>query len=473
MRGGNRFIALIALEWVALVVVAALLLRFIFEDADSTQRGIDGWLLALVVTSPLWIALVQLAPLPWPLWLSLPGHAVYESTMQSAGVPAPGWAPLSVSPDATLASLLAGLPVLACFLLGYEATFGQLRALLRLVVLVSFAEVLLGLLQVSGGPHSPFFVGAQSYGPPLGTFGNRNHYANYLAMALAALAWLAFDSVYEARRRAGSSRPPSAFSSRHLLGLWVAASLVIVVGILMTRSRGGTLFGLGAAFLCAGAAALRIAGRKRALKYTVPVGIVVVVAAAALVGFNEVMSRVSASQLNESASYRSVLFRSSLQGAMAFLPFGSGWGTYDLAYQRFQPPVIAAYPNHAHNDYVELLFEGGVFFVLVAGALAWLAARRGVFLVRWALSPQKLDREAMLCTICGLGLLGFLVHSLVEFNMRIPANAMLAALFAGIYLRPLTVPPPDDRPAQPHPSRHRRRLGEPGDVAGDGAHRSG
>jgi hypothetical protein len=33
--------------------------------------------------------------------------------------------------------------------------------------------------------------------------------------------------------------------------------------------------------------------------------------------------------------------------------------------------------------------------------------------------------------------LGFLAHSLVEFNMHIPANAILASLLAGVFLRPL------------------------------------
>ena len=39
--------------------------------------------------------------------------------------------------------------------------------------------------------------------------------------------------------------------------------------------------------------------------------------------------------------------------------------------------------------------------------------------------------------IIGLGLLGFLLHSALDFTMRIPANAMLAALLAGAFLRPL------------------------------------
>ena len=50
---------------------------------------------------------------------------------------------------------------------------------------------------------------------------------------------------------------------------------------------------------------------------------------------------------------------------------------------------------------------------------------------------RELSREEMTAALCGLGLLGFLLHSLVEFNMHIPANAILAALLAGVYLRPL------------------------------------
>jgi hypothetical protein len=41
----------------------------------------------------------------------------------------------------------------------------------------------------------------------------------------------------------------------------------------------------------------------------------------------------------------------------------------------------------------------------------------------------------MASALCGLGLLGLLLHSLVEFNMHIPANAILGALLAGAYLR--------------------------------------
>jgi hypothetical protein len=42
---------------------------------------------------------------------------------------------------------------------------------------------------------------------------------------------------------------------------------------------------------------------------------------------------------------------------------------------------------------------------------------------------------------CGIGLLAVLLHSWVDFNLRIPANAMLAAFLLGVLLRPLQAQP--------------------------------
>ena len=42
-----------------------------------------------------------------------------------------------------------------------------------------------------------------------------------------------------------------------------------------------------------------------------------------------------------------------------------------------------------------------------------------------------------LALMSGIGLLGFLLHAGVDFPMRVPANAILACLLAGAFLRPL------------------------------------
>lgn len=436
MRGGNRYAALIPMELLGLLVLLSLWGVWVSAPSQSgTQRQP---LLAVLLLSPLLLALVQLVPLPTELWSQLAGRELYADSLTAIGATAGASRPLSVSPEATVASLLAGIPIAAAFLLGYLASLGQLRTLLRLVVGVAFAEIALGLLQISGGQYSPFFFGVMSFGVPVGTFANRNHFANYLAMALAVYIWLAYEAMHHRSRQ--PARPGhESFSDRHATVLWVAGGIVLVLGILMSRSRGAVVFGLPAAMLGLGVASLRLIGWSRGWRFAVPLAIVVVLGAATLLGFDAATSRLTGEQLASSASYRSELARSSLQGAMAFWPWGSGWGTYDVAYPRFQAVSIAGFANHAHMDYLEMLFEGGIFFLIPAAAFVWMAAVRAMELAKTAWRSRSLRRECMAAALCGFGLLGLLLHSLVEFNLRIPANAILGALLAGVYLRPLSM----------------------------------
>jgi hypothetical protein len=449
MRGGNRYAALIALEIIGLLVLAALAARHaLAKPAIPMPVARPLWALLL---SPLVLALVQLTPLPPALWSALPGHDIYAQLLAQVGVQRADWRPLSLNPDATSGSLLAGIPIAAAFLLGQLATLRQLRTLLRVIAALALAEVLLGLLQLSGGESSPFFFGVMTYGPPAGTFANRNHFANYLAMALAAYIWLAFESIRDARVK--SSRV--SFGSRHRAALWAAGGVVLAVGIFMSRSRGAALSGLPMALAGLLVVSLRAKGWTRGSWLAVGAGVLLAGGAAALVGFDVVTSRISGEQLASSANFRGVLAHTSLQGALAFWPWGAGWGSYDSVYPRFQPGVIAGFANHAHQDYVEMLFEGGIVFVLLAGVFLWVAAGRARLLIARARRERKLDRECMAAALCGLGLLGLLAHSLVEFNLRIPANAILGALLAGAYLRPhCGARVSHDRPSQPHSSRH-------------------
>ena len=307
----------------------------------------------------------------------------------------------------------------------------------------------MGLLQVAGGIHSPLFFGMLSYGPPIGTFANRNHYANYLAMALVALIWLA----YESNRAAKINPRTGSFGARHRSALWAAGGLLLVLGILMSRSRGAGLFGLPAAAFALAVVSFRVNGWARGWRFALPVVLLVLFSAAALIGFEAATTRISTEQLASSAGFRGTLARTSLDAALAYWPWGAGWGTYDVGYPRFQPLTIAGQVNHAHMDYVEMLYEGGMFFLALAAVFTWLAAHRAMRLVQVVVRQRTLDRELMAAALCGIGLLGFLLHSLVEFNMRIPANAILAALLAGATLRPLKQSRlQHDRPSQPHTS---------------------
>lgn len=430
MRGGNRQVALIAIESVALAFLVAL---FGTGARWKTRWSVSEFLFAAIFLSPLWLAVVYLLPLPAAVWTSLPGRAIYAQLLPPAGIAMPDWLPLSPAPAATAASLLAGIPLMAAFLAGHLLRLRQLRRVAAAAVLMALVQIVFGMLQIGGGRDSGLNFGLPP-GRPYGTFANPNHYANYIAMALAVYIWLAWAALSESRRPGA----PSHSQRRGARGLapWIAGAVLLMVGLLMSQSRGAILTGLPAAILAAVVAWMLGTGshswRTSALLVSVAVGTGI-----ALVGLDVLVTRFDVGRLANDVPFRAIQATSTLQGAAEFWPLGAGWGTYHAVYPRFQPPNLVGTADYAHHDYAQMLFEGGIFAVLLMAAFGWLAVTRAIVLVKAARRRRRLHREEMAAAICGIGLLGFLLHSFVEFNMHIPANAIVAALLAGVFLRPL------------------------------------
>jgi hypothetical protein len=126
---------------------------------------------------------------------------------------------------------------------------------------------------------------------------------------------------------------------------------------------------------------------------------------------------------------------------------GVGPGHYDVRYREFRPELLQARPQYAHNDYLNTLADWGVIgltLVLATVGLAyWSVARSWKFLQRQSLElvakrgargAQHSNRAAFVLG-AGAGVAALLVHSAFDFNMQIPANALivvsLLALMAG------------------------------------------
>jgi O-antigen ligase len=107
---------------------------------------------------------------------------------------------------------------------------------------------------------------------------------------------------------------------------------------------------------------------------------------------------------------------------------GVGLGSFETAY-----PPYRSFPSdfewdHAHNDYAEALAETG----LAGGAL--MLASLVLFLgVAFRTLGERLRHESGWMQLgAALGCCGLLVHSLVDFNLHIPANAAWFAFCAGL-----------------------------------------
>ena len=109
------------------------------------------------------------------------------------------------------------------------------------------------------------------------------------------------------------------------------------------------------------------------------------------------------------------MWSDTLRLAADFPLFGSGFGTLAEIYPRYQTVYAGMRVVHAHNDWVQLLAEGGL-----AGTLAVLALIGGYGAAVKRLGRRR-DREAVALALGGLaGLVAFLLHSFTEFNAHIP-----------------------------------------------------
>jgi O-antigen ligase len=131
-------------------------------------------------------------------------------------------------------------------------------------------------------------------------------------------------------------------------------------------------------------------------------------------------------------------------------PFlGTGLGTLQTVFPPYETLYDGKIVNHTHNDYLEALAETGI-----AGGLccAWFI---GVLLTdslkRWGRLNNSFAGTLQLSGLIACS--GFLVHSLVDFNLHIPANAMLFFLMAHLATVKL---PQATSPSSGSRSRHSR-----------------
>lgn len=453
IRGGNRYIALAALETGAIVLLLAMLAQAWWRTRVLDAAGEVGptgnlprlkarvWWLA---ASPLLLGLLQLTPLPPGLWWALPGHAGYADLLAAVQMPRDLWRPLSLMPDATWLSLLAALPLVAFFLLGQLASRSLLEGLVRVVALSAVAQAVFGLLQVA--QFRDLYYGAQAYGRAIGTYANPNHFASYLGMALPLTLLLLRQALRgdegDGRRPAASAAGRKRRSRRERLGqiparqalsvaLWSIVLFFQLAGLVASGSRAGlavaALAGLGAALLVP---LKRLS--PRAWVWRVVGGGAILLVAILSVGAGGLLSRLGSTVGGDA---RWPIYQATWQAALNFFPLGSGMGTYAGVFPQFQPDTLAHYVDYAHNDYLQWLVEGGLPLVALAvlAAVSFGDAVRRVFR---RLRHNPADPLAALQASAGLGLLAVLLHSLVDFNFRIPANAILACFWAGILLRP-------------------------------------
>lgn len=105
---------------------------------------------------------------------------------------------------------------------------------------------------------------------------------------------------------------------------------------------------------------------------------------------------------------------------------GTGLGTLETVFPQYETTYTGRVVDHAHNDYLELLAETGVIGGLLGLAFIVLLFRQGFANLNWP--ERQSDRAFYAGALAACSAL--LVHSFVDFNLHVPANALLFLLLA-------------------------------------------
>lgn len=384
----------------------------------------------------------------------LPGGEAANPGAERAGTT------ISLFPAATRDTVLKLLAVLLLFAV-VRNNLCSSAALWRLsmVTLINGSLLsLFALLQFLTSPHNRLFwrFELEKGQSGFGAFICRNHFPFYVNMCIGlGLGLLLFvrhrrelsqgiDASASTERRRGRS-PYSAPSDsdgaseadrswfdplvellQNPAALWIISGLAIMLAsVLLSLSRGAMLALLGAGVVCL---AIRI-GRspQRARLEGVLLVLVLAGGVAAWFGLEAIESRVATvlqgDALEES---RGPLWLRLLPVVRDYPVFGTGYGTFSYVeptqHAGAEDPDLAA--EHAHNDYLEALIEGGALRLSISlvaiGVVFWMGYRavRG----RSGRNPKVLALGAL------FGFVTIVLHSIGDFGLHIPAIAVLAVV---------------------------------------------
>jgi O-antigen ligase len=279
------------------------------------------------------------------------------------------------------------------------------RGYIWFLMSLGFFVSIFGILQYLTFNGKLYWLRVMRYGGiPFGPYVNRNHFAGFAEMVIPmALVPLVLGKVRRERI--------------FLVGLF---ALVPIVALLLCASRGGIVsFAVQLLILL-----LLLLVRRVRSKHMMLGGLVVLFAVMAVswIGVKQVLGRFAGIQsLEVSTGKRTAMRRDTWRLFLDHPLLGTGLGTFEMVFPPYDSLYDGKIANHAHNDYLEVLAEtgllGGLCCAWFLGAVIWNSLKG---MAELGSSFGSVLNLTGLLACCGI-----LVHSLVDFNLHIPANALL------------------------------------------------
>jgi len=334
----------------------------------------------------------------------------------------------------TRAAVTALIFLLASFLVAsnFFSNRGRLSALAHFLVIYGLAMALFALVQHFTWNGRFFWLRPTEVTTPFGPFANHNHFAGYMELLIPIPIALIITRAVT-------------IELRLLFGF--AAALMGVAAVL-SLSRGG-MISIAASMLFLVVMSLHVARKRRKstskgalyrlasqVASVIAIGAVISVGIA-WIGADPVLNRVTQGQQLGGGSTKETFYSSrgwvwrdtmTMIGANPLL--GVGMGAYDTAFAIYTKSDGSIRVPQAHNDYLQVVADCGVVGGLIA---LWLVVLLFRAIFRGARSTDPL--YSALALGCGAGIFAMLIHSLFDFNLQLPSNALLFLLLSAVVVR--------------------------------------
>ena len=423
--GSNRFWSWALLAGCVFLLALWWLVCFIRGKSSLPPILRQAW--PVLLCGLLWLVYVwlQLVPLPIELLQRISPEAARWHL--AAAVPdAVTLAPLTLDRYATLEA--------ACRSSAYIIFFALSLILLQnrdRIRLTAYTVITSGVLQALYGTLMIRFQNLEEVAS--GTFVNRNHFAGYLVMCLSVGIGVLIANLSGASNRSWGrffrSLSQWIISPKMALRLGL---VVMVIALVLTRSRMGnisffiSLFATGSIGLV-----LSKHATKSMVILLVSLIAIDVFIVGSYFGTQRVVERIA--QTTVATEDRPDVAVYVLNMWKDYPVFGSGLGSFPAVFPRYSGDRTPMSYTHAHNDYVEFAAEVGLLGLAPLALIvlmSFAAAMRAQYLRR-----DPLMRGLSFASL--MGILALMIHSAVDFNLQIPANAltfMLLLAFAWISL---------------------------------------